>query len=137
MTSDELIGKTVDWFGKQFKIVEKGKTDWKADPAIVTLKDWVEMQFPPQGLPGHKKDERDQTRSMTRPCWNWNWQGNRAMTEPENTVPNPRYQSTHPGERLPIVFEPLTGKVSWPHLKPHFGRRVPFSKSHNPSRGWK
>ena len=55
------------------------------------------------------------------------------MTEPENTVPNPRYQSAHPGERLPIVFEPLTGKVSWPHLKPHFGRRVPFSKNHNPS----
>ena len=133
VTSDELIGKTVDWFGKQFKIVEKGKTDWKADPAVVTLKDWVEMQFPPQGLPGHKKDERDQTKSYDATVLNWNWQGNRAMTEPENTVPNPRYQSTHPGERLPIVFEPLTGKVSWPHLKPHFGRRVPFSKSHNPS----
>ena len=58
VTSDELIGKTVDWFGKQFKIIEKGKTDWKADPAIVTIKDWVDMQFPPQGLPGHKKDER-------------------------------------------------------------------------------
>jgi hypothetical protein len=133
ITSDELIGKTVDWFGKQFTIIEKGKTDWKASPAIVTLKDWVEMQFPPQGLPGHKKDEREQTRSYDASVLNWGWQGNRAMTEPENTVPNPRYQSAHPNERLPIVFEPLTGKVSWPHLKPHFGRRVPFSKGHNPS----
>lgn len=133
VASDELIGKTVDWFGKQFKIIEKGKTDWKADPAVVTIKDWVDMQFPPQGLPGHKKDERDQTRSYDASVLNWSWQGHRAMTEPENTVPNPRYQSTHPGERLPIVFEPTTGKVSWPHLKPHFGRRVPFSKGHNPS----
>ncbi|MCS6265168.1 MAG: multicopper oxidase domain-containing protein [Nitrospira sp.] len=133
ITSDELIGKTVDWFGKQFTIIEKGKTDWKASPALVTLKDWVEMQFPPQGLPGHKKDEREQTRSYDASVLNWGWQGNRAMTEPENTVPNPRYQSAHPNERLPIVFEPLTGKVSWPHLKPHFGRRVPFSKGHNPS----
>ena len=133
VTSDELIGKTVDWFGKQFTIIEKGKTDWKASPALVTVKDWVEMQFPPQGLPGHKKDEREQTKSYDASVLNWGWQGNRAMTEPENTVPNPRYQSAHPNERLPIVFEPLTGKVSWPHLKPHFGRRVPFSKGHNPS----
>ena len=133
VTSDELIGKTVDWFGKQFTIIEKGKTDWKATPALVTVKDWVEMQFPPQGLPGHKKDEREQTKSYDASVLNWGWQGHRAMTEPENTVPNPRYQSTHPNERLPIVFEPTTGKVSWPHLKPHFGRRVPFSKGHNPS----
>jgi FtsP/CotA-like multicopper oxidase with cupredoxin domain len=133
VTSDELIGKTVDWFGKQFTIIEKGKTDWKASPALVTVKDWVEMQFPPQGLPGHKKDEREQTKSYDASVLNWSWQGHRAMTEPENTVPNPRYQSTHPNERLPIVFEPTTGKVSWPHLKPHFGRRVPFSKGHNPS----
>jgi FtsP/CotA-like multicopper oxidase with cupredoxin domain len=133
VTSDELIGKTVDWFGKQFTIIEKGKTDWKATPALVTVKDWVEMQFPPQGLPGHKKDEREQTKSYDASVLNWGWQGHRAMTEPENTVPNPRYQSAHPNERLPIVFEPTTGKVSWPHLKPHFGRRVPFSKGHNPS----
>ena len=133
VTSDELIGKTVDWFGKQFTIIEKGKTDWKASPALVTVKDWVEMQFPPQGLPGHKKDEREQTKSYDASVLNWGWQGHRAMTEPENTVPNPRYQSAHPNERLPIVFEPTTGKVSWPHLKPHFGRRVPFSKGHNPS----
>ena len=54
VTSDQLIGKTVDWFGKQFRIIEKGKSDWKADPAVVTIKDWVEMQLPPQGKPGHK-----------------------------------------------------------------------------------
>src|SRR5690349_8579567 len=133
VTSDRLIDKTVDWFGKQFHIIEKGKTDWKADPAIVTIKDWVEMQLPPQGKPGHQDDEKGQTRSYDASVLNWAWQGFRAMTEPENTVPNPRYRSQHPGERIPIVFEVATGKISFPHLKPHFGRRVPFSQNHNPS----
>lgn len=131
--SDELIGKTVDWFGKQFRIVEKGKTDWKADPAVVTIKDWVTMQLPPQGKPGHKDDEKGQTLSYDASVLDWAWQGNRAMTERENAIPNPRYQSATPGQRLPIVFEPATGKIAWPHLKPHFGRRVPFSQNHNPS----
>ena len=133
VTSDKLVGKTVDWFGKQFTIVEKGKTDWKATPAVVTLKDWVAMFLPPQGKPGHKDDENGQTLSYDASVLNWAWDGTRAMTEPESAVPNPRYQSPSPGKRLPILFEPQTGKVAWPHLKPHFGRRVPFSGTHNPS----
>ena len=32
VTSDKLVGKTVDWFGKQFKIVEKGKTQLEGQP---------------------------------------------------------------------------------------------------------
>ncbi|MES4785681.1 MAG: hypothetical protein C4294_07505, partial [Nitrospiraceae bacterium] len=133
VTSDQLIGKTVDWFGKQFKIVDKGKTDWKADPPVVNLKDWVSIFLPPQGKPGHKNDERGQTLSYDASVLDWTWDGNRAMTEPENTIENPRYQSPAPGRRLPILFEPQTGKIAWPHLKPHFGRRVPFSGNHNPS----
>ncbi len=133
VTSDQLIGRTVDWFGKRFTIVAKGKSNWKADPAVVTIKDWVEMQLPPQGKPGHKDDERGQTLSYDATVLDWAWQGDRAMTERENTVPNPRYQSPAPGQRLPILFEPATGKIAWPHLKPHFGRRVPFSQNHNPS----
>jgi hypothetical protein len=39
-----------------------------------------------------------------------------AMSEPESTIDNPKYKSTHPGKRHPITFEPLTGKVAWPHL---------------------
>lgn len=133
VTSDQLVGKTVDWFGKQFKIVENGKTDWKAAPAVVHVKDWVEMQLPPQGKPGHKEDEVEQTIAYDATVLDWVWNGNRAMTERENTIPNPRYISPAPGERLPILFEPATGKIAWPHLKPHFGRRVPFSQNHNPS----
>ena len=133
VTSDRLVGKTVDWFGKQFTIVDKGKSDWKASPAVVTVKDWVSIFLPPQGKPGHKEDENGQTLSYDASVLNWAWDGNRAMTEPESTVPNPRYQSPSPGKRLPILFETQTGKIAWPHLKPHFGRRVPFSGNHNPS----
>ena len=133
VTSDQLIGKTVDWFGKQFTIVDKGKTDWKASPAVVHIKDWVSMFVPPQGKPGHKNDERGQTLSYDASVLNWAWDGNRAMTEPESEVPNPRYKSATPGKRVAMLFEPQTGKIAWPHLKPHFGRRVPFSNNHNPS----
>ena len=38
VTSDKLIGKTLDWFGKTFQIVEKGKSNWKSNPAVVTIK---------------------------------------------------------------------------------------------------
>src|SRR5207247_4781167 len=59
VSSDQLVGKTLDWFGKTFKIIDKGKSNWKSNPAVVTIKDWVEMQLPNQGLPGHKTDEKE------------------------------------------------------------------------------
>jgi len=61
LSSDKLVGTTVDWYGgKKFEIT-KDKTDWKATPTKVSLKDWVEMQLPPQGKPGHKNTEKEQT----------------------------------------------------------------------------
>jgi hypothetical protein len=90
----------------------------------VTLKDWVEMQLPTMGKPGHKNDEKGQTVSYDATVLDWAWEGTRALSEPESTIDNPKYKSTHPGKRHPITFEPLTGKVAWPHLTPHFGRRV-------------
>ena len=133
VSSDKLVGKTLDWFGKTFQIVEKGKSNWKSNPAVVTIKDWVEMQLPNQGLPGHKTDEKEQILSYDATVLDWTWKGTTAMTEKESTIANPRYKSEKPGERLPILFEPTTGKVSWPHLKPHFGKRVMFSHDHNPA----
>ncbi|HZS10650.1 MAG TPA: multicopper oxidase domain-containing protein, partial [Nitrospirales bacterium] len=131
VTSDKLVGQTVDWFGKTFQIVEKGKTNWKSNPAVVTIKDWVEMQFPPQGKPGHKDDEKGQIVSYDATVLDWAWEGTRAMTEKESTIENPKYKSTTPGKRQPILFEPTTGKVSFPYLRPHFGKRVMFSPDHN------
>ncbi|MEW6545210.1 MAG: multicopper oxidase domain-containing protein [Nitrospirota bacterium] len=130
VTSDKLVGTTVDWFGKSFKIVDKGKSNWKSNPAVINIKDWVAMQLPPQGKPGHKDDEKGQIQSYDATVMDWVWDGNRAMSEKESTIDNPKYKSTHPGKRHPIAFEPTTGKVAWPHLTPHFGKRVMFSPNH-------
>ncbi|MEK7869298.1 MAG: multicopper oxidase domain-containing protein, partial [Nitrospirota bacterium] len=124
IASDKLIGQTVDWFGKQFTITDKGKSNWKGNPAVINIKDWVAMQMPTMGKPGHKDDEKGQTQSYDATVLDWAWNGNVAMSERESEVDNPKYKSTHPGKRHPIMFEPLTGKVAWPHLTPHFGRRV-------------
>ena len=138
VTSDQLAGTTVNWFGSQFKIAESGKTDWKAEPPVVTLKDWVSMQLSNQGKPGHKDDELGQLKAYDATVIDWVWDGKRAMSEKEASIgDNPKYQPEwqgyEPGKRRPIWFEPATGKVAWPWLTPHFGKRVPFSNDHNPA----
>ncbi len=137
VTSDKLIGTTVDWFGKRFKIVAKGRSNWKTNPAVVTLYDWVEMMLPTRGRPGHTSDERGQIMAYDASVWDWIWDGNRAMAEKESTNHNPKYraelQGYEPGKRRPIWFDPQSGKVAWPHMTPHFGKRPPFSPDHNPA----
>ncbi|TAJ34375.1 MAG: hypothetical protein EPO64_00860, partial [Nitrospirae bacterium] len=135
VTSDKLIGTTVDWFGKKFKIADrKQKTNWKADPAIVNVKDWVEMYLPAQGKPGHTDDEVGQIKSYDSTVWDWKWDGDVARGERESTAKNPKYPAAEKwsdSTRPAILFEPLTGKMSWPLFKPHFGKRVPFSANHS------
>ncbi len=135
VTSDKLIGTTVDWFGKKFKIVDRNqKTNWKADPAVVNIKDWVEMFLPAQGKPGHTDDERGQIMAYDATVWDWVWRGNVAYGERESTAKNPKYLAAEKWDdstRPPILFDPTTGKLAWPLFKPHFGKRVPFSANHN------
>ncbi|HXF93038.1 MAG TPA: hypothetical protein VNK46_09780 [Nitrospiraceae bacterium] len=135
VTSDKLIGTTVDWFGKKFKIVDKNqKTNWKANPAVVNIKDWVEMFLPAQGKPGHTDDERGQVMAYDATVWDWVWRGNVAYGERESTAKNPKYLAAEKWDestRPPILFDPTTGKLAWPLFKPHFGKRVPFSANHN------
>ena len=135
VSSDKLIGTTVDWFGKTFKIVDKSqKTNWKSDPVVVNIKDWVEMFVPAAGQPGHTNDEKGQIMAYDSTVWDWKWDGNIARGERESTAQNPKYQwaakwddSTRPA----ILFDPTTAKMSWPLFKPHFGKRVPFSANHS------
>ncbi len=138
VTSDQLVGKTVNWFGKQFKIVGEGKSNWTAEPAVVNIKDWVEMQLSNQGKPGHTDDELGQMKAYDATVVDWVWNGAKAMSEKEPTLgDNPKYhpelQGYKAGERRAIWFEPTTGKVAWPWLTPHFGKRNPFSNDHNPA----
>src|SRR5581483_2965437 len=122
-----------DWFGKTFQIVEKGKkSDWKA--GVINIKDWVEMQLPTMGKPGHKDDERGQILAYDATVLDWKWDGNRALNERESTTKNPKYPSVvkwDDSTRPAILFEAKTGKVSFPLLKPHFGKRVIFPPNHN------
>ena len=138
VTSDKLVGTTVDWFGKKFNIVDKKKkSNWKSDPAVVNIYDWVEMQLPTRGKPGHTDDEIGQLKSYDATVVDWTWKGDLALSEKESTTENPKYhpewQGYKAGERRPIWFEPTTGKVAWPWLTPHFGKRNPFSPDRNPA----
>lgn len=133
VTSDKLVGKTLDWFGKTFQIVDKSqKTDWKA--GVVNIKDWVEMQVPTMGKPGHKEDEKGQVLAYDATVWDWKWDGNKALGERESTAKNPKYPAAAKWDnstRPAILFEAKTGKVSFPLVKPHFGKRIMFPPNHN------
>ncbi len=128
--SEALVGKTLDWFGKKFHVVGKGASDWSTDSPTVNIKDWVKYMLPPQGQPGHTSDEIEQIKAYDGSVWDYAWKGNRALSERESTDKNPKFKSPHPGKRHSIHFSPLSGKLAWPHMTPHFGKRVPFARHH-------
>ena len=128
-SSDKLVGKTMDWFGKKFKVVDSGKSDWSKETPVVNVKDWVKYMLPPQGQPGHTDDERGQILAYDGSVWDYDWKGNQALSERESTLKTPKYISPRPGKRHPLQFD-QHGKLAWPHMTPHFGKRVPFARNH-------
>jgi manganese oxidase len=134
VTSDKLVGRTMDWYDKKWNIT-KNKTDFTKDLADISIKDWVKMMLPPAGEPGHTSDEKGQIMAYDATVWDWTWKGDVALGEAEVTgeFPWPKYTSPMPGKRPSILFEPKTGKLAWPHFKPHFGKRVPFARHHGPA----
>jgi len=131
--SSTLVGQTVDWFGgKKFKITAS-KSNWKANPVEVSVKEWVEMLLPTAGLPGGTTDEHKQVVAMDATVLDWKWEGAKALGEPETKQVWVNYISEKPGERPAIRFDAITGKLSIPYLRPHLGKRVPFSPDHNPA----
>ncbi len=128
-TSDKLVGRTMDWFGKKFHIVDKGKSDWSKDDPTVNIKDWVKYMLPPKGQPGHHDDPIKQIKAYDGSVWDYGWKGNQVLSERESIIKWPKYKSPHPGKRHPIMFD-QHGKLAWPHLNPHFGKRVPFARHH-------
>ena len=133
VSSDKLVGTLVDWFaGKKFKITPD-RTNWKANPQEVSITDWVEMMLPAQGKPGGQTDEHKQIVAYDASVLDWRWQGRLALNEPETTQEWMNYKSPAPGKPLPFRFDPVTGKLSFPYLRPHLGKRAPFSPDHNPA----
>jgi hypothetical protein len=141
VTSDQLVGKTVDWFsnksqngisGTQYSIVT-GPTNPAATPAQFNIADWVEMQLPPQGKPGNAPDEANQILAYDATVIDWMKVGNVYLNEPETTQTWVNYAPQAPGARFPIKFDPVTGKVAYPWLRPHLGKRHPFAPNHGPA----
>ena len=111
VTSQELVGKTVDWKGQTFQITAGN------------LADWVETQLPPQGIPkGYDASVLD-----------WRKEGDLYFNEPESDEAWPGYRSLAPGTRPPLYFNPRTGKLAYPFLSPHLGKRPPFAPNHGPA----
>ena len=136
VTSDKLVGKTMDWYDKKWNVTEN-KTDWSKPIPDIAIKDWVKMMLPPAGQPGHTADEKGQVEAYDATVWDWSWDGNKALGEPEvtGTFPWPKYKAPEgmAGKRPPLLFDAKTGKLAWPHFKPHFGKRVPFARHHGPA----
>lgn len=109
--SDALAGTTVDWQGKTFDIDDEG------------LETWVERQLPPAGVPG------DDDASLL----DWRKEGEVYLNEPETEAVWPGYDSPAPGTRPALAFDPLTGKLAYPFLRPHLGKRPPFAPNHGPA----
>jgi FtsP/CotA-like multicopper oxidase with cupredoxin domain len=134
VTSDKLVGKTMDWYDRKWNITA-GKSDWSKPIPDVSIKDWVMMMLPPAGQPGHTADEKGQILAYDGTVWDWTWDGTKAMGETEATgqFDFPKYKSPMPGKRPAILFDAKTGKLAWPHFKPHFGKRIPFARHHGPA----
>ncbi len=111
VTSEQLVGKSVDWKGKSFSIDQDN------------LAQWVEQQLPPKGAPkGYDASVLD-----------WQRSGVLYLNEPESAQSWPGFESAHPGDRLPLRFDSITGKLSYPFLRPHLGKRPPFAPNHGPA----
>ena len=130
VSSDKLVGTTVDWYGGKKWEITKDKTDWKANPVKVSIKDWVEYMLPPQGLPGKTEDQVKQAKANDPTVVNWKWEGALALNEPETPHKWADYVSPAPLKRPPVTFDPQTGKLAFPWLRPHLGKRPPFAPNH-------
>jgi hypothetical protein len=111
VTSEKLIGRSVDWKGKSFTITRED------------LAAWVERQLPPPGVPkGYDASVLD-----------WSRDRDRYLNEPETDQVWPGFRSAAPGAKRPIHFDPKTGKLAYPFLRPHLGKRPPFAPNHGPA----
>ena len=111
VTSPDLVGKTVDWQGLNFDITQDN------------LADWVGRQLPPPGIPkGYDASVLD-----------WQTSGNLYINEAEGDKAWPGYKPDSPGTRPPFYFDPRTGKLAYPFLRPHLGKRPPFAPNHGPA----
>lgn len=111
VTSQDLANTTVEWQGQTTQITPE------------TLAEWVERQLPPPGVPkGYDASVLD-----------WQKEDDLYLNEVETEAAWPGYRSPDPGSRPPFYFDPQSGKLAYPFLRPHLGQRPPFAPNHNPA----
>lgn len=111
VTSDQLVGRTVDWKGQTFQITRDN------------LAAWVEQQLPPPGVPkGYDASVLD-----------WRKEGDLYLNEADDDRDWPGFRAATPGARPPLRFDQLTGKLAYPFLRPHLAKRPPFAPNHGPA----
>jgi FtsP/CotA-like multicopper oxidase with cupredoxin domain len=88
---------------------------------------WIRDQLPPQGQP----------RPDGASVWNWTTtssdDGPLYLGEPAAETAWANHEPEDPGERDPITFNPENGRVAFPLLEPHLGKRPPFAPRHGPA----
>ena len=109
--STALVGSSVDWKGKEFTVTQD------------SLAAWVERQLPPPGV----------AKGYDASVLDWRKEGDLYLNEQETDQVWPGYASPAPGTRPPLGFDPITGKLAYPFLRPHFGKRPPFAPNHGPA----
>jgi FtsP/CotA-like multicopper oxidase with cupredoxin domain len=87
--------------------------------------DAIERQLPP---PGARLTDADAT------VYDWARDANGVyLGEPETAAVWPGYRSATPGARRPLLFDPATGRLAYPFLRPHLALRPPFAPGHGPA----
>ncbi len=132
--STQLIGKTIN-----------GTTISAAN-----LDDWIRPQLPPKGV-----RQNDQDASV----WDWARDGDTYLGEPEDLQAWPDYTNADDAERFDghpsllagdevvrvggetvdrpkIRFNPTNGRPAFPLLRPHLGKRPPFSPNQHSGAPW-
>ncbi|MDH3683556.1 MAG: multicopper oxidase domain-containing protein, partial [Acidimicrobiia bacterium] len=112
VTSVDLIGEQIEFAG----------LDLEVDAELVPVV--VESQLPPQGV---KRDEQDAE------VMDWKRDGLLYLNEPESEYSWPNFVADDPGGRVPMNFDPATGQLAIPFLRPHLGSRPPFAPQHGPA----
>lgn len=103
-----------------------------SDPTTeASLEKWIEAQLPPSGARLHAEDAT---------VWDWkkvdSEEGPLYLGEPESVAVWANFKSETPGQRHPILFNPTNGRYAWPLLRPHLGKRPPFSGNGHTGAPW-
>jgi manganese oxidase len=131
VNSAGLLGRTINAPQGPRTVVLKANL---TNPATqIALEDLVENQIPPAGQAIDRQDAavwdwiKDDT-DPARPVYKG------EVEQAAGTMTN--YESPTPGQRPAILFNPTSGRYTWPLLRPHSGQRPPFSPNGHSGAPW-